>query len=208
VSRATRRVSVPPHRAAGNLLAARRSRRVRAPVIRVDGRPRGPCARTTVPRGAPYATRPRQGSSEEQISRHANPEGRGRYRGRRSFTSAVEAVNSVDRIPALHRNAKGSSGIAGQPADDRGAQHAVVGDRSAGIDAQKKPDTPTNSVDQTLRPLAVDGVRRYRSTTPASTSSSMNRASPPIYCVATRAVRGARASRITPPAAIGRRTRW
>ena len=39
------------------LLGARRSRRVRAHVIRADGMPRGPCARATVLRRSPYATR-------------------------------------------------------------------------------------------------------------------------------------------------------
>ena len=67
-------------------------------------------------------------------------------------------------------------GAAGRAADDRGAQHAVAGNRSVGVDRQKKPYTPTNSVDLMSRPRAASGARRCRSTMRASTSSSMNRA--------------------------------
>src|SRR5204863_477435 len=49
------------------LLATRRSRRVRANVIPAEGIAPGLCARTTVLRSAPYATRQRQGSSVEQF---------------------------------------------------------------------------------------------------------------------------------------------
>ena len=57
-------------------------------------------------------------------------------------------------------------GAAGRPADHGGAQHAVVGNRSVGIDGQKKPYTPTNSVALTSRPRGAGGARRCRSTMP------------------------------------------
>ena len=108
-----------------------------------------------------------------------------------------------------YRTARSHVGRAARrPVDHRGPQHGVVGNRSVGIDGQKKPYTPTNSGDLMSRPPAVSGGRRSRSTMPASTSSWMNQASPPIYYAATRAVRAARGSRITRPAATGRCTRW
>ena len=116
------------------------------------------------------------------------------------FRSRVLAGQEAATGRADHRAARCDvGGAARRPADDGGAQHAVVGNRSVGIDGQKKPYTPTNSVDLMSRPPAAGGGRRCRSTMPASTSSSMNRASPRIcYAATRRSPRGTRIADHTP----------
>src|SRR6266576_6302550 len=68
-------------------------------------------------------------------------------------------------------------GAPGRAADDGRAQHALAGNRSLGIDLQKKRYTPTNSVDLMSPPLGASGSKRCRSTMRRSTCSLTNRAS-------------------------------
>src|SRR5262249_47035990 len=77
VSLATRRVSVPLRREVGNLLAARRSRRVRSSVIRWRRENPSPNSANVRIRMVPLRARLRQSSSGEEISRPANRRGAG-----------------------------------------------------------------------------------------------------------------------------------
>ena len=91
------------------------------------------------------------------------------------FRSRVLA-GQEDAAGGADRRAAGCDvgGAARRAADDGGAQHAVAGNRSVGVDRQKKPYTPTNSVGLTSPPRGGSGASGSRSAMPGSTSSSMN----------------------------------